>query len=874
MNRPVERILALYRRLAGKLPEDFQRRHGPDLVQSTEDLMRYAARRNRSGFASTTIGVFADLLWRIPIEHFAEFRQDIRYGARMLGRSPGFTAAAVISLAIGIGSVVSIHSIAELMFFTPVAEVQEPDGLVTVMSNISYPDYEDLRNDGAIFSEVASYIAPVPFKLDGGQQRIWGHIVSPDYFAVLGVKTAAGRVFDADEKAIIISHRLWSNRFGRAPDVIGRTIRLNEKPVTVAGVAIENFSGAVPLIASADVWISTAAAEGIAPELNLDVLRRRDVAVFKVVGRLKPGITKPAAESALDTILKRSDPPESPVEQTRARRARLAPGGQLVSLPDEVRPMVLALFYGLGLLYLWIVCSNIGTFLLARNGPRRKEIAIRLSMGASLSRIVRQLITESLMLALLGGAAGWVFAIWSNSTVEWYRPLLPGHIDFSLRLSWSAMLFTLVMVAASALAFGLIPALQATRGDVLPGLKSAGELFDSRRRRWLNPRNMLVLQQIAGALMLVLFSGFVTLGFQRSGNLDLGFSPQNIYMASVDPTRDGYSAEEARAFLSDLPNRLARIPGIEYATVTRGVPVSPFTAQAAVQVDGSAGYARIEGVGGGYFETLALPVLRGRGIAVDDFRSGARVAVVNQAMAEAYWPGQNPVGRLFEVKGKRYEAIGVTGNSRAAGLFQPSGPGLYMPMDDEEPARPNKSGATVLVRVRQGFDPSANLHQEISAINPQLSVFNVKPLEQEVAQISSILQIIIWGNAVLGLFSLALAAVGLAGLTAYSVAQRTKEIGIRMALGARPHRVLGLVLKEGAVLVCVGTAIGYACAWAGTYALGFWLTSMTKLTETSSSDPMLVIGAPVLLGTLTMLSCYLPARRATRIDPLISLRQQ
>jgi ABC-type antimicrobial peptide transport system permease subunit len=180
----------------------------------------------------------------------------------------------------------------------------------------------------------------------------------------------------------------------------------------------------------------------------------------------------------------------------------------------------------------------------------------------------------------------------------------------------------------------------------------------------------------------------------------------------------------------------------------------------------------------------------------------------------------------------------------------------------------------VLVRVRQGFDPSANLHQEISAINPQLSVFNVKPLEQEVAQISSILQIIIWGNAVLGLFSLALAAVGLAGLTAYSVAQRTKEIGIRMALGARPHRVLGLVLKEGAVLVCVGTAIGYACAWAGTYALGFWLTSMTKLTETSSSDPMLVIGAPVLLGTLTMLSCYLPARRATRIDPLISLRQQ
>jgi predicted permease len=874
MNRPIERILAVYRRLLRKLPEDFQRRHGSDLVRSTEDLMWYAARRNRSGFVSTIIRVFGDLLWRIPIEHFAEFRQDVRYGARTLGRSPGFTIAAVISLAIGIGSLVSIYSIAELLFFTPVSEVREPDDLVTLMSSISYPDYEDLRNDGAIFSEVAAYIAPVPFKIDSEQQRILGHIVSPDYFAVLGAKTAAGRVFDADEKAVVISHRLWANRFAGAPDVIGRTIRLNGKPVTVAGVTVENFSGAIPLIASADVWITTAAADGIAPELNFDVLRRRDVDVFKVVGRLQPGTAVPAAGSALDAILKRSDHPESSDAQKRARLVRLVPGGRLVPLPDEVRPMFLVPCYAMGLLYLWVVCSNIGTFLLARSGPRRKEIAIRVSMGASRSRIVRQLITESLMLALLGGAAGWVFAIWSNSTIEWFRPLLPGHIDFSLRLSWSAMLFTLVMVAVSAVGFGLIPALQAARGDVLPGLKSAGELFDSRRRRWLNSRNMLVLQQIAGALMLVLFSGFVALGFERTGNLDLGFSPQNIYIASVDSARDGFSVEQARGFLSDLPNRVAMIPGIEHATVTRGVPVSPFTARAAVQVDGKAGYARIEGVGGGYFETLALPVLRGRGISADDFRSRARVAVVNEAMIEAYWPGQNPVGRQFDVKGKRYEVIGVTRNSRAAGLVQPSGPGVYMPMDEEDPGRPAISGATVLVRVRPGFDPSVRLHREISAIDPELSVFNVKPLLEEVAQITYTLRMMTFSNAVLGFCSLALAAVGLSGLTAYSVAQRTKEIGIRMALGARPHRVLGLVLKESAALVVAGTLIGHACAWAAAHALGFWVESMTQLTKTSSSDPMLNIGAPVLLGTLTMLSCYLPARRATRIDPLISLRQE
>jgi predicted permease len=681
-------------------------------------------------------------------------------------------------------------------------------------------------------------------------------------------------VFDADEKALVISHRLWENLFAGAPDVIGRAVRLNGKSVTVAGVAVENFSGAVPLVASADIWISTAAAEGIAPELNSDVLRRRDVDIFRVVGRLKPGTAAPAAESALDAILKRSDPPESSAVETKAHRVRLAPGGQLVPIPDDLRPMALGLSYGLGLLYLWIVCANIGTFLLARSGPRRKEIAIRVSMGASRSRIVRQLITESLMLALLGGAAGWVFAILSNSTMDLYRPLLPGHIDFSLRLSGSAFLFTLVMVAISALGFGLIPALQAARGDVLPGLKSAGELFDSRRRRWLNSRNMLVLQQIAGALMLVLFTGFIALGFQRIGNLDLGFSPQNIYMASVDPMRDGYDAEESRGFLYDLPNRLARIPGIEHATVTRGLPVSPFTGEAAVHVDGKVGRARIEGVGNGYFETLALSVLQGRGISADDFRSRAPVAVVNEAMIEAYWPGQNPVGRQFDVKGKRYEVIGVTRNSRAAGLVQSTGPGVYMPMDEGDPGRPALSGATVLVRVRPGLDPSTLLHREVSAIDPQLSVFNVKPLIDEVARITYTLQLITFGNAVLGILSLALAAVGLAGLTAYSVAQRTKEIGIRMALGARSHRVLGLVLKEGAALVVAGTLIGQACAWAATHILGFWLESMTKLTETSSTDPMLVIGAPVLLGTLTMLSCYLPARRATRIDPMISLRQE
>jgi predicted permease len=725
VRRPVERILAIYRRLASKLPEDFQRRHGPDMARSTEDLMRHAARSNRSGFASTILRVFGDLLWRIPIEHFAELRQDIRYGARMLGRSPGFTIAAAISLALGIGSMVSLYSIADLLFFTPVSEVREPDNLVTLMSRVSYPGYEDFRNDGTVFSEVAAFIAPVPFEMDGGQQRILGHIVSPDYFAVLGANTTAGRVFDADENAIVVSHRLWSNRFDGESDVIGRTIRLNEKPVIIAGVAAENFSGAVPLIASADVWISTAAAEGIAPELNLDVLRRRDFAVFQVVGRLKPGMTLPAAESALGAIMERSDRPDSSAAQTRPRRVRLAPGGRLVSLPADVRPMILVPYYALGLLYLWIVCSNIGTFLLARSGPRRKEIAIRLSMGASLSRIVRQLVTESLMLALLGGAAGWLFAIWSNSTLEWYRPLFPGKIDVSLRLEWSAMLFTLAMVVVSALAFGLVPALQAARGDVLPGLKSAGELFDRRRRGWLNSKNMLVLQQIAGALMLVLLTGFMALGFHGSGNLDLGFSPQDIYMASVDPARDGYSAEQSRAFLSDVPNRLTRIPGIEYATVTRGVPVAPFTAQAAVQVDGRAGLARIEAVGGGYFDTLALPVLRGRSIGADDFRSGARVAVVNEAMTEAFWPGQNPVGRQFDVKGKRYEVIGVTKNSRAAGLVQTSGPGMYLPMDEEDLGRPAMSGATVLVRVRPGFDPSAHLDREISSIDPQLSVFDV-----------------------------------------------------------------------------------------------------------------------------------------------------
>jgi predicted permease len=882
----VDRILRLYRRLTRALPEEFQRRHGPELVQTTEDLVRYTAGRRPRSLPTVAARVFADLFWRIPVEHAADVRQDIRYSARMLMRSKGFTAASVLSLGIGIGLTASIFSQVESINLRDVPGVAEPSGLVAVSSPLSYPDYEHLRDRSGLFSAASAYIAPVPFLVGSGHDthRVWGQLVSPDYFDVLGTRAAMGRTFAADEPTgaggpvAVVSDRFWQARLGGDASAVGTTLRVNGHTVTILGVAPRDFLGASPLLAAADLWLPVTIDSRLAPELALDTLRNRDRAEFRIVGRLGDGLSVPEAEAAIDTVLRQLEG-ALPTDDRRGRQVSLLTGGKLLPVREQDTWIMVGLPFVIVGLALWIACSNVGTLLLARTGPRRKEIAIRMALGAGRSRVVRQLITESVVLAMLGGVAGWLFAVWSNSTMDWITPALPEFVNLQLSMSWRALLFTFGVTLVSGVLFGLAPALQAARSEVVSGLKG-DHAAGRRRRRWLTSRNVLVLQQVAGSLMLLLITGFVVLGFNRSASPDLGFDPQNVYTISVDPIRNGYTPDRASSLLASLPERMKRLPGIEEATVTYSTPLTMFGDAATRGTRTAVGDTthlatlRVERVTAGFLETVGVPMVRGRAFTREDGTAGTRVAIVNETAARERWPGGDPIGRPLDIEGTRYEVVGVTRDFRSAALLEPRRQGAFVPMALEDIARPSPTGITVMVRAQRGVDPREAMRTELTTIDPDLTVLGTGRAIDEVDRFMSMIRITTLTYGGIGVFGLLLACVGLAGITAYTVSQQTKAIGIRMALGARRGHVLRLVLAEGLALVLAGTIGGLAMAWATIRAMGSFFDSLATMTETTTSDPLLILGAPLLLGALTMLASVVPARRATRIDPLEALKQE
>jgi predicted permease len=564
-------------------------------------------------------------------------------------------------------------------------------------------------------------------------------------------------------------------------------------------------------------------------------------------------------------------------DEPRGRKVTLLAGGRLVPIRDQdIWIMAGAPLLIVGLT-LWIACSNVGTLLLARGGPRQREIAIRIALGASRPRVVRQLITESVMLAILGGAAGWLFAVWSNSTMDWMRPMLPEFVNVELKLDWTSFFFAFLLTVISGILFGLAPALQAVRSEVVHGLK--GNMTRGRNYRWFSSRNMLVFQQVAGSLMLLLITGFVVLGFNRSVSPDLGFDAENIHMVSIDPVRDGYSPGRTADFLASLAERIKQLPGIEEATITYKIPLGMFSDESVLEAKTGVDLEtlrslRVERVSTGFFETVGVPILRGRAFRKEDLNGSSFAAIVNETMADATWPGEDPIGNSIEIEGRRYVVVGVTKNFRSGALLETSRPGAFIPMSSREIARPSAMGLTLMARALPGFDAAKSISQEIRTIDPDLTILSTSRLQDDVKRMMSMVHITTLTYGGIGLFGLILACVGLGGVTAYTVSQRTKEIGIRMALGARRFDVLGLVLKEGLILVAVGTIAGQALAWAAVRSMGRFFDALATMTETSTSDPLLVVGAPFLLGTLTMLACLMPARRATKIDPLDSLRQE
>ena len=869
------------------------------------------------------VRLLADMALRVPALHLAELWQDIRYGLRMLAHSPGFTAVALISLSLGICVGTAAFSELNATVLRNLPGVLKPEELVALQVPASYPNYQRYSAKNDLFTSAFAYVAPVPFgvSLGGVTERTWGHLVTPGYFSTLGIRPVLGRFFDdglgglshqpGQAPTVVISHRFWEGRLGSDAMAIGKTLRINGHACTVIGVAPKEFLGASPMIFAADLWMPVTVEGRVVPELADHALERRNLTMFHVAGRLKPGITPARAEAELDTVARQLEQAFGDGDRERpGRRVQLVPGGKILPIRSQDLPLMTAFPMVLVGLVLLIACSNVANMMLARAARRRREIAVRLALGASRARLVRQLLTESMLVALAAGVLGFLLASWLMRLASQIKTPYPMPMTYDLAPDGTVLLFTLGLTIFTGLAFGLAPALQATRADLTPALKEGGAVRLRTYRRF-SLRNMLVLYQVAGSLMLLLVTGFLVRSFQRTNEIELGFNPRNLYLISLDPMREGFSGEQARVFLQKLRDRVQGLPSVTAASLTDTVPLGMNgNGVVTFSTTGASGKgaansrvihsARKYIVGKDYFQTVGIPILAGRAFRKEDEANDAPAVIVSQKLVQEFWKGEDPVGRRIEVgsgeeaplekldyvgsfdhrpmaSGKarqEFQVVGVAKDAKMELALQEAPPGIYFPMRTADYGRPSLLGVTLLVRAAPGVDAISAVRREITAMDANLAPFNARSMVDQIEQLMYLVRMGIGIYGFIGVFGLILASVGLAGVTAYSVTQRTREIGIRIALGAQSNDVLRLVMKEGVVLVAVGTAIGLGGAWAVARLLSSMLEVVAKVTSASTFDPVLIVGAPLLLASLALAACYLPARKSMQIDAAVALREE
>jgi predicted permease len=834
--------------------------------------------------------------------YFADLRQDIRHGLRVLAGSPGFTAVALISLTLGIAIATSAYSEMNGMILRDLPAVPNPDSLVALQLPASYPSYKRYRELTGVFSSTLAYLAPVPFgvSINGHTERTWGHLVTPSYFSTLGVRPALGRVFDSTQDqspAVVVSYRFWQNHLASDPSIIGKTLHINgQHPVVVIGVGPKDFLGASPVLFVADLWMPLSTDARIAPELAGNALERHDLNMFQMVGRLNPGITVDRAEAELNAVadqLARAEEFQAD-RRDQSRRVMLLSAGKMLPIRKQDLPFFKEFLMVMAGLVVLIACSNVANMMLARAAGRRREIAVRLALGASRARLMRQLMTESMLVAAAAGVLGFIVSVWLMRWASQMRMPLPIPVSFDMNPDARVLIFTLALTVFTGLVFGLAPALETTRTDLGPALKQGGNIQLRRHRRW-SLRNGLVLCQMAASLMLLLITGYMGLGIQSSLGFQQGFNPRNLYLVALDPIRDGYSGAQATAFFEKLLDRVRRLPAVTAASLTDTVPVA-MSGNAGVTVSmagKSTGDALRHIVGEGYFETAGIPILLGREFRRQDTTD---CVIVSQEFVRRYGNGRDVLGQSVEIgngevapalgalpgtfdlrpellgrERRTYEIVGVARDLAEDFVAQKKHPVIYFPLRAADFARPSLRGVTLMVRAVPGVDAIGAVRREIATMDPSLTPFDARSMQEQIDEFMSPLRAACWSYGLIGAFGLILASIGLAGVTAYAVSQRGREIGIRVALGAQKSDVLTLVMTEGVVLVTVGTVVGLAAAWAGIRVLsGLFFT----VASVESSDPLLLIGAPLLLASLALLACYLPARKSMHVDPAVALRQE
>ena len=806
--------------------------------------------------------------------------QDFRYGMRMLLKSPGFTAVAVLSLALGIGANSTIFSWVKGILFRPLPGVTESERLVVFggkslagsYTSTSYPDYVDLRdNNNVLDGFIVFDMATMSLNAGGEAQRVYGTVASGNYFDMLGVKAAIGRTFLPEEDktpnthpVIVISHGLWQRTFGADPGIAGKIVTLNGHPFTIIGVAPESFIGTFVGL-SIDLWVPMMMQEQVVSGGNL--LLSRGNHWLQAMGRLKPGVSIEQAQTELDTIARQLEQ-EYP-RTNEGRGAALFPlwkspwGASFV-----LRPVLFVLTAVVGLVLL-IACANVANLLLARAVSRRKEIAIRLSMGASRARLIRQLLTESILLSLLGGVGGLLIAYWSAGLLMALVPPMSIPVKLFLGVDAGVLWFTLAISVLTGVIFGLAPALQASNPDLVVALKDESAKSSGSRGK-ARLRNGLVVAQVALSLILLIGAGLFLQTLQKSQTIDPGFNTQNILTAGLDLFSAGYDKEKGKLFQQQLVQRVAGLPGVQSASVARRVPLGMTgSSSTRLTVDGYEArpeeepFTEYNTVSPDYFRTMEIPIVQGREFTAQDNEQSRKVAIINETMARRYWPGQDPVGKKFRTY-DTLEVIGVAKNIKYRSLGEDARPFFYYSLlQHYQPevalhVRTNGSPALLLPAVREAA----------RSLNPNLALYDAQPMSEQLAlsMIPQRIAAILLG--VFGLLALVLASVGLYGVMAHSVNQRTHEIGIRMALGASSRDVMRLVVGQGMTLAVIGVVAGLA----GAFALTRFLA--TLLYDVSATDPMTFTGTPLLLAAVALIACFIPALKATKVDPMVALRHE
>jgi len=886
----------IYQRLASAFPHEFKLAYGDEMLQAGEDAIAEIARRH--GILGL-LRLLLDLLFRLPIEYLNEIRFDLPYAVRTLLKSPGFAVVGIVSMGLGIGLSTNLYTTALALLTRPLPGVTSPNQLVTAETAVSFPYIEHYREQKDLFTGVAAVMPGIEFNVAlPGQtakpDRIYGQLVSPDYFTILGMAPERGRLLSADldrtgnVPAVVISDRYWRGHFSADPDVIGQAVRLNGQNATIVGITPPKFDGALSPNPS-EIFVPTTVPATLAPELANDVLRDPTAKDFQLLMRLAPGISIDAAESALDGITRRldKDDPFAPSQTDKAKRLVLMGAGTRVPLPREVRPKIIGFYAFLMIIVVAIACLNLATMALARGAGRRKELAIRLGVGASRFRLVRQMITEGILLSLLGGAAGFVLAwgltVWTAHT----RQPAGSPLGPERSVDWHTVLFAFVVAVLSGIGFSIFPALHATKTDVAPALKEGAALQLSGHKRF-GLRNLAMGAQVAGSLLLLLVTGYLVLGIMKSNTIQTNFNPRTMAFLFVDPVRDGYTPAQSQAFFERLPDRLRGTPAVSSFALAAQPPYLPGDddnfqltvddAHAATPVQ--KGVFK-QTVGAGFFAVLNQPILAGREFDDRDQRldggpaTGAALPpmplMLSQKAARALFGSGNAIGRHVRGDRRTWEIVGVVPDIKdASGMTQAV---AWLPLTRHEFAQPPSGGIVIVARGHAAEDAIGGVRSVVASIDPNLTLFNVQTLSEYLELIRGEMRTALRTFGSVGLFGLILSAVGLAGITGYAVAQRRKEIGIRMALGARRSQVLGLVLREGVWLVAIGSVVGFLGSVALAKAVSAITTAFSDAFAIGVDDPRLLIGAPLLLAALTLLACYIPARRATAIDPLKALRQ-